>query len=150
MEDRELRELVARLVGEILDEATERKDYVEAVFNVMLGALGEHFKARYAEANGDPDPALRAHWDAEVDAHFMFRFDAVVGRRKKGTFDPRKAFDEAMEDLRDAVPRELRRSAHEFAKDFKLDPKALVPPPDSATDEFLARCQNEFEQRRRR
>lgn len=147
-QDRSLRELVQRVVDELLDEALTRNAFVEDVCNVLRGAIGEYFKARYAEANGDPDPDLRRHWSEEVDEHFRYRFDVVVKKKHRGRYDPTKAFAEAMEDLRSAVPAELGRSAREFAKDFGRRVNTLVDPPDSATDEFYARCWNEFEARR--
>jgi len=138
------------MVEELLDEATYRKDYVNELFYAMKGAIGEYYKARFAEANGDPNPLTREYWDRETDRLFRARFHQRVVVKTKGSFDVRKAFDEAMEDLRDVIPSELEESGREFAEDFGLDFKKLEYPPDSATDEFLARCHNEFEARRRK
>lgn len=147
-DEAQLKKLVERVVEELLDEALTRSSFVESVYNVLRGAVGEYFKARYAEANGDPDPALREHWDEEVDEHFRYKFDVIVKKKHRGKYDPQKAFAEAMEELETAIPAELGRSAREFAKDFGIRVNALVDPPDSVTDEFYARCWNEFESRR--
>ena len=144
-----LREFVSRLVEELLDEATYRKDYVEELFHAMKGAMGEYYKARFAEVNGDPNPRTREHWDRETDRLFRSRFHQRVVIKTKGSFDVRKAFDETMEDLRDVIPSELEESGREFAEDFGLDFEQLEYPSDNVTDEFLARCENEFETRRR-
>ncbi len=145
-----IREIVERMVEELLDEALTRNAYVESLYNVLRGAVGEYYKARYADANGDPDPSLRRHWDEEVDEHFRYRFDILVKKRHRGKYDPEKAFVEAMEELEASLPAELAHSGRVFAKDFNLRANTLIDPPDSVTDEFKARCWNEFEARRRR
>lgn len=152
MTDEKLRELVEQIVGEILDEATHRKEYVERITDCLSGVLGEHLKARYAANNGFDHDAETIHWDKEVDEHFMFRFARLVSLKTKGKFDPKKAFAEAMEDLAALTPNYLAWAKRKVAevKSFKLDERTMVEVPDSDVDEFYARCWNEFETRRRR
>lgn len=144
-----LRELVERMVEELLDEATHRKDYVNDLRNVMRGAMGEYLKARYVETNGFPYHPERIHWDKEVDEHFMFRFDVIVKTKTKGRFEPRKAFLEALDDVRSSAHSYLKWAKRKVAEipQFMLDEKTMEDPPDEALDEFYARCWNEFEQR---
>lgn len=152
MANEELRETVARLVEELLDEALRRDDFINKFVNVMKGALGEYLKARYAANNGFAHDAETAHWDKEVDEHFMFRFAQLVIVKTKGQFDVKKAFAEAMEDLTALTPNYLAWAKRKVAevKSFKLDERTMVEVPDSDVDEFYARCWNEFETRRRR
>lgn len=147
-----LKEIVRVMVEELLDEATHRKDYVNDFVNVMRGAMGEYLKARYAEANGFPYHPERVHWDKEVDEHFMFRFNVLAKTKTKGTFDARKAFVEALDDVRDGAGPYLEWAKRKVAEvpEFKLNEKTMEDPPDVALDEFYARCWNEFEQRRRK
>lgn len=150
MTDEKLRELVEQMVGEILDEATHRKEYVERIADCLGGALGEYLKARYVANNGFEHDAETVHWDKEVDEHFMFRFARLVGLKTKGKFDPKKAFVEAMNDLSTLTPNYLiwaRRKVAEVGK-FGLDERTMSDVPDSDVDEFYARCWNEFEKHR--
>ena len=142
----ETAEVLRELIECILDESSDRKDYINNLFHVMKGALGEYLKARYAEANGDPAPDERQHWDTEVEEHFMFRFRDVVFHHDRGGKNHRNARDEALLLLRRAVPGELARSKYELCKAIKgLQPRHLVDPTDSEVDEFFARCMNEYD-----
>ena len=138
-----IREYVQELVQETLDEAVRRDKYVDDIVAVLRGALGEYLKARYSEANGDPDPFEREHWDKEVDEHFMFKFNRVVTRRAR--FGQGAAFEEALADLRVEVSTTLRWAKAQVASMFKLDIHKMVDPLDSRVDEFFARASNEFD-----
>lgn len=146
----ELRRLVEQMVGEILDEATHRKDLVKSFHDVMSGAIGEYYKARFAELWGDPIPSLRAHWDVEVEDHFSFRFDKLCRRRTKGSYDPGGAFEEALQDLRDDVPSEIAHSRALAAQALRPnDQQRLMELPAYVTDAFFARARQEYESRAR-
>ena len=144
-----LREIVEQMVEQCLDEAIRRDMYIERVIDVAKGAMGEYFKARYAEANG---PRRRSGvlgtqqgWDREVDHRIQFNFKQAVGRTLKGG-DRRKAKDEAMSDLRAMVPSFLAYARIKVAEAFGIDPDDMVDPTDDPTDEFFSRLENAFDE----
>jgi len=142
----ELKEIVAQLVEEVLDEAIRRQDYVEGLINAAKGAMGEHFKARYAEANVakrvKAGPGTAQGWDREAEDRLAFNFADAADRKFKG--NPSMAFDEAVEELRRAVPRYLMWAKKEVAKDFQIDIDQMDDPDDASTDEFFAKLHNVY------
>jgi len=140
----DLREVVRLMVEQLLDEATYRKDYVEGIYNVLYGALGEYYKARYAEANACATQQDIDHWDKEVTNHLDSEFVRCVRRKEKG-FKRMPAFKEALADLHDDVPFLLKWAKNQIVKKCRVaDPRVMVDPSDESTDEFFARLENEF------
>ena len=141
---RELRELVKQLVDELLDEATYRKDYVEGIYNVLYGALGEHCKARYAEANGCATQQDIDHWDKEVTNHLDSEFVRCVTRKAKG-FKRQSAFEEALDELRGNLPHVLRWAKKQVSKKCAIDINRLEEPREDLINTFFIRVIVEFE-----
>jgi len=144
---KELREIVQRMVEEILDEAIRRQDYVEGLIDSASGAMGEYFKARYAEANDSKrakaGKGTRQGWDREVSGRLRFNFANATDKTFKG--DPHLAFREAEVELRRAVPRYLEWAKKHVAEAFKLNPDLMEDPSDASTDEFFAKLKNVFD-----
>ena len=148
MDSNDLRALIAEVARQILEEAVARDKQVNDLFNAAKGAMGEYFKARYAEANAHlPRYGVKGTvegWDKEASNLVRFRFTQVATRRARG-YNPRSAFDEAMEDLRDLIPSYLEWAKEEVATDFRINVDKMVDPLDSATDEFFAALANAFD-----
>lgn len=145
----ELRALVSQLVEEFLEEAFTREMYVDRLVNAAKGAMGEYFKARYAEVNADRRLGGREGtmegWDREVDNHFTYNvLYAITSNIKSG--DRRKAFDQALASLRRLVPAYLRAAKRHVAESFLTPERELDDPSDQATDEFFARLENLFDE----
>ncbi len=140
-----LKSLIKEYIEEMLDEAIHKRDYIAGITNVLTGALGEYYKARYAEANGQGGSHLVSHWGKEVDNHFRFKFYASVTKATKG-YGQLGAFLEALKEVQASVPSLLRWARSEVSKDFGLDVRTMQDPSDVVTDEFFARARNEFDE----
>ena len=143
----ELHEIIQKIVEEILDEAIRRQDYVEGLVNNASGAMGEYFKARYAQANATKrakaGKGTQQGWDREASSRLHFNFANAADKTFKG--DPQLAFAEAEIELRKMVPRYLNWAKEHVAEAFRLNPNSMEDPTDASTDEFFATLKNKFD-----
>lgn len=144
-----LREIVRSMLEELLDEALRRDDYINSLVNDAKGALGEYFKARYAEANAASRRVGREGtaegWDGEAERLLTYGFFMTAATRMRGG-DPRKAFEQVVATLRPFVPKYMMWARKQVSKDFGIPERELSDPPDAATDEFFARLENLFDE----
>lgn len=149
MNDNDMRDLVRSMVEEILDEALRRDDYVNRLVSVGNGIMGEYFKARYAEANSFRRRSgvlgTSEGWDREVKHRIEFNFKQAV-RKRIGGGDRRKAFDEAMDELRMDVSATLVWARYKVAEAFGLDESDMSDPVEDPTEELFAMLENAFEE----
>lgn len=146
---KELREVIREIVEELLDEAMSRDAYIERLYDTSKGAMGEYFKARYAELNAaqrrEGVKGTSEGWDREAETLLITGFFTAATKKMKGG-DARKAFAEALTTLRLLVPRYLAWARKQVSKDFGIPEQDMVDPSDDATDEFFARLDNLFDE----
>lgn len=142
-----IREIVERMVEELLDEALRRDDYINSLVNDAKGAMGEYFKARYAEVNAANRRIGREGtaegWDGEVERLLTYGFFSTAATRMRGG-DPHKAFEQVVAMLRSLVPKYLMWARKQVSKDYGIPNNKMLDPLDSSTDEFFARLENLF------
>lgn len=147
-----LYEIVRSMVEDLLEEALRRDDYIHSLVDGAKGALGEYFKARYAEANTHKRKVAGAGttegWDREVDKLLTYGFFTAAATRMRGG-DPRKAFEQATFELRKLVPWYLRWAKRNVSETFDVPEDIMIDPSDSVTDEFFARLENIFDEAQR-
>lgn len=155
--EKDLREIVQHMVEAALDEALRRDDYVNRLVSAAAGIMGEYFKARFAGVNS----VRRRHgvlgteegWDKEARQRLEYNFKQAV--RKRITGDKRKAFDEALDELRDEVTSTLAWARAKVAEAFGLEEADMSEPLEDPAEELFAMLVNAFDeeteaQRRRR
>jgi len=144
----ELREIINRMVEEILDESNRRDDYVNRIVDGLKGPYGEYMKARYAELNTSQrkkaGKGTTQGWDREAKERLFDLSFAFARRLKSG--DRRKAFLEALDEFRDLVPFFVRHSCSYVAKCFGLDESQMIDPSDVVTDDFFANVEKLFDE----
>ena len=149
MDPKELRETLAVIVEELLDEAIRRDNYIEGLINAMKGAAGEYFKARYAEVNmfkrRHGTLGTQQGWDKEATNRIHFNFQQAAMRTMKGG-SKRKCFDEAVAEIRIMIPKLLEWAKMTVADDFGLDKSDMIDTRDSTTDELLTLFENAFDE----
>jgi hypothetical protein len=152
MNPKELRETITVIVEELLDEAVRRDAYIEGLVNSAKGALGEYFKARYAEVNTSQRrggfAGTREGWDREVENLLGYNFFQAASKDLKGG-EAQRAFEQAILSLRKLVPTYLRLAKKHVAESFAIPLDAMLDPSDSSTDEFFAMLVNMFDDARR-
>ena len=136
-----LHEMVRSIVENILTEAHGRQQYVEDIVDEVTGALGEHYKALYAELNGLATEQDIAYWRKEVDGRFTALRPCLLRAEKGIRRGP--AFDEAMVRARTVVPRKIAWAKSQIVKKFNVKERSLInEPSDQDTDELFARLDN--------
>ena len=139
-----LREIVLRMVEDILEEKFGRRDYIDDLCHVMDGALGEEYKLAYAVENGLATEQDVADWKKEVDDLLRTEFKRCAQAPENG-FKRRRAFVAALSNSRGEAHKMLTLAKYQVAKKFDVRAKDLVDPSDDVTDEFFARLENEFD-----
>ena len=136
-----LRKMVRGMVEDILAEAYGRQEYMTDIVDEVGGALGEYYKALYAELNSLATEQDITYWRKEVDGRFTALRTCLL-RAEKG-FRRDRAFIAAVDEARSKVPYKLKWAKGQIAKKFNVNERALVnEPTDEHTDELFARLDN--------
>ncbi len=150
MDEKLLREMVQRMVEEILEEGSKRDAYINSIIDAFKGAFSEFCKARYAEVNESQRRigklGTAVGWDREANSRILFDVVPAMRRRLKSG-DRHKAFLEAIDEFRDLVPSYLKYARGKIAESFGIRDEDMIDPSDEVTfEDFFIRMENLFDE----
>jgi hypothetical protein len=120
--------------------AISRNDFIERIYNVLSGALGEQYKAVVGELIGETQQVH--HWRMEVEDH-LYVVSEVLLKDTKSRFDKHRALEVALDQIRRVDPVKRKWAiTHLQGERYKYKvPKSIKPdqPPfEKAFQQFLA------------
>lgn len=118
--------------------ALARNDFIEKLYNVLDGALGEYYKITVASLIGRTEHIK--HWQAEVNDHFEV-FSRTLHRPTKSRFNKLKAVQEALGDIQrsDLSFRQsaiLRLKGERYKYDIPKSIHVNLPEFEEASEQF--------------
>lgn len=133
-------ERAAQRLGKVKTSfAISRNDFVERIYDVLTGALGEQYKAVVGDLIGE----LRyvSHWRDEVEDH-LYVLERILLKETKGNFSKRKALEAALVNIqRSEMSQRKWAISHLRGERYQYSvPKSVVPTLpafDQAWEQFL-------------
>jgi hypothetical protein len=135
----------ARLAKQIKDEvsrqmkrfamAKSREDFINRLVEVLIPALRHHYRVTLGKINNRTDQVDK--WSQQEAAFLDLFSDRLQEATKAKGFDRRKAVDQALKELWEQDDARVRLESSTFQRTYKL--KKLIPIPELAREEFLAR-----------
>lgn len=115
--------------------AKSREEFINKFVEVMIPALGHHYRTVLAIINNHTDQVEK--W-LRQEEHFLEQFtDRLQEVTKAKGLDRRKAVAQALKELMEHDDARRRLESFRFQREYHL--KKLIPLPENAHEDFLAR-----------
>jgi hypothetical protein len=98
--------------------AYKRSEYKNKIESPLTGAIVEFYKATLARKNAQT--RWVDHWMSEVEQHLQTKLVAEILHPIRGFTDRRKAFDEAVVEIKHGDGSYRRYAEHTVKRDYKL------------------------------